>query len=305
MKALTVRRLLRVNGPLMAMALPGVLFLLVFNYLPMGGLLIAFKDYRYSDGIFGSPWAGLDNFKFLFASQDAWRITYNTLTLNLYFIVVGTVVSIGLALAMNELRSKRFHTAVQSAMFLPYLLSWVLVGYFVYALLTTNGLMNRLLVWMRLEPISWYSSPEYWPLILVLLSVWKGAGYTSIIYLASIMGINPEYYEAATIDGAGRWKQIRYITLPLIRPVIIMMTLLALGKIFYSDFGMFYNVTRNAGALYSTTDVIDTYVFRMFRTVGDIGMSSAAGFYQAVIGFALVLLSNYAVRKLDKENAMF
>jgi putative aldouronate transport system permease protein len=287
------------------MALPGTMFLLLFKYLPMGGIIIAFKDYNFSDGILGSKLVGLKNFEFLFSSQDAWRITYNTLSLNTMFILFGTLLSLILALAMNELRSKWFHSVIQSALFLPYLLSWVLVGYFVFALLTTNGLINQMLNALGIEPVSWYSSPQYWPAILVILSIWKGAGYTSIIYLASILGINSEYYEAARIDGATRLQQIRYITIPLIRPVIIMMTLISLGHIFHSDFGMFYNVTRNAGALYPTTDVIDTYVFRTFRTLGDVGISSAAGFYQAVVGLLLVWLSNYAVRKIDNENAIF
>jgi putative aldouronate transport system permease protein len=289
----------------MLMALPGVVFLLLFKYLPMGGIIIAFKDYNFSDGIFGSAWVGFKNFEFLFTSQDAWRITYNTIFLNLLFITFGTAISLILALAMNELRNKLFHSAVQSAFFLPYLLSWVLVGYFVFALLTTNGLINKMLEAFGMEGVNWYAEPQYWPAILVLLSIWKGAGYTSIIYLASILGINTEYYEAAKIDGASRLQQVWYITLPLIRPVIIMMTLISLGHIFHSDFGMFYNVTRNAGSLYPTTDVIDTYVFRMFRTLGDVGISSAAGFYQATVGFLLVLLSNYVVKKIDKDNAMF
>lgn len=305
MAYMRMRKLFRTNGPLMMMALPGVLFLFIFKYLPMGGIIIAFKDYNFSDGILGSRWVGLKNFQFLFSSQDAWRITYNTITLNFMFILCGTVIALVLALAMNELRSKLFHSVVQSAFFLPYLLSWVLVGYFVFALLTTNGLINKTVEIFGAGPVNWYGEPGYWPAILVLLSIWKGAGYNSIIYLASILGINSEYYEAAKIDGASRVQQIRYITIPLIRPVIIMMTLISLGHIFHSDFGMFYNVTRNAGALYPTTDVIDTYVFRMFRTLGDVGISSAAGFYQATVGFLLVLLSNYVVRKIDNENAMF
>ncbi|WP_256865509.1 sugar ABC transporter permease [Paenibacillus sp. 32352] len=295
----------RTNGPLMLMALPGVIYLLLFKYLPMGGIVIAFKDYNFSEGILGSDWVGLKNFEFLFSSQDAWRITLNTLYLNFLFIVTGTIISLILALSLNELRSKWFHSTVQSAFFLPYLLSWVLVGYFVYALLTTNGLVNKTLEAFGMDTVNWYAAPEYWPFILVMLSVWKGAGYTSIIYLASILGINPEYYEAAKMDGASRMQQVRYITIPLIRPVIIMMTLIALGNIFHSDFGMFYNVTRNAGSLYATTDVIDTYVFRMFRTLGDVGISSAAGFYQAIVGFMLVLFTNMIVKRIDRENAMF
>jgi putative aldouronate transport system permease protein len=298
-------RNLQENRWLILMTMPGMLFLFVFSYLPMFGILIAFKDYRYADGIWGSKWVGFKNFEFLFATEDVWRVTGNTFMLNALFILCGLIISICLALLMYEVKNKYLGAIFQSSYFLPYLLSWVLVGYFVYAMLTTDGLVNQILGYFGMESISWFTSPAYWPLILVLVSVWKGAGYTSIIYLASMLGINTEYYEAARIDGASKLQQILRITLPQIMPVITIMLLLQVGRIFYADFGLFYNVTRDSGMLYATTDVIDTYVFRMLRKVGDFGMASAAGFYQAIVGFVLVFVSNAIVRKVNKDNALF
>ncbi len=295
----------RRDVPLLFLTLPGMLYLFIFAYLPMFGIMIAFKNYKFTDGIWGSEWVGFQNFKFLFATDDAWRITFNTLYLNGIFIVTGTVASILLALLMNEVKHKFVHNFTQSAVFLPFLLSWVLVGYFVLALLSANGLANNLLQQFGIEGVSWYYKPSYWPAILAVIAIWKNAGYVSLIYLASIMGISSEYYEAARIDGASKLQQIRYITLPLLTPVITIMVLLSIGRIFYADFGMFYNVTRDSGSLYVTTDVIDTYVYRMLRILGDMGMASAAGFYQSIVGFVLVLFSNLAVRKFNKDNALF
>jgi len=290
---------------LFGMTLPGLAYILLFSYVPMFGLVIAFKNYNYAAGLWNSPWVGLKNFDFLFASEDAWRITYNTLFLNFLFISFGTVASIGLALLLNEIRLKALNKFVQSTMLLPHLLSWVIVGYFVYALLTYNGLVNTMLGYFGLESIEWYNSPAYWPAILTITAVWKMVGYNSVVYLASILGISADYYEAAVIDGAKKFQQIRYITLPLISPIIIIMVLLSIGKIFYADFGLFYNVTRDMGMLYSTTDVIDTYVFRMLRKVGDVGMASAAGFYQSIVGFVLIVTANFIVKKIDKEQSLF
>ncbi|GBG08955.1 ABC-type polysaccharide transport system, permease component [Paenibacillus agaridevorans] len=287
------------------MTLPGLVYLVLFAYVPMFGLVIAFKNYNYSTGLWNSPWVGFKNFDFLFASQDAWRITYNTLFLNFLFIFFGTIASIGFALLLNEIRIKVLSRFVQSTMLLPHLLSWVIVGYFVYALLTYNGLVNNILGYFGIEAIEWYNSPEYWPAILTITAIWKMLGYNSVIYLASILGISSDYYEAAVIDGAGKMQQIRYITLPLLSPIIIILVLLSIGKIFYADFGLFYNVTRDMGMLYSTTDVIDTYVFRMLRTVGDVGMSSAAGFYQSIVGLILIVTANFVVRKIDREQSLF
>ncbi|HZG85573.1 ABC transporter permease [Paenibacillus sp.] len=294
-------------SPLYLMMIPGVVYLIINNYLPMFGLVIAFKDINFAKGIWGSDWVGLQNFKFLFQTSDAYVITRNTILYNVAFIVFNLIVGVGLAILLNEIKSKLASRFYQTVIILPFLISMVLVSYLVFSLLSMeSGFMNKtVLPLLGIDPIAWYNEPKYWPFILTAVEVWKGAGYACIIYLAAIIGIDPEYYEAATLDGASKWQQIRKITLPLIMPVIIMLTLLAIGRIFYSDFGLFYQVPMNAGALFSTTNVIDTYVFRGLLQLGNIGMSSAAGFYQSLVGFALVLASNYVVRKINKENALF
>jgi putative aldouronate transport system permease protein len=292
--------------PLYLMMIPGIAYLLINNYLPMFGLTIAFKDINYTKGIWGSDWVGFDNFKFLFQSSDAYIITRNTILYNVAFIIIGLIVGIGLAILLNEIKNKIAVKFYQSIVLLPYLISMVLVSYLVYSMLSVNsGFMNHtILPALGIDPISWYNEPKYWPYILIIVNVWKGAGYSCIIYLASIISIDPEYYEAAKLDGASKWQQIRTITIPLITPVVIMLTLLQIGRIFYSDFGLFYQVPMNSGALFDTTNVIDTYVFRGLMQLGDIGMSSAAGLYQSLVGFALVLLSNYIVRLINRENAL-
>lgn len=302
----TARNRLWKYAPLYLMMAPGIVYLLINNYLPMFGLAIAFKDVNYAKGIWGSDWVGIQNFKFLFQSSDAYVITRNTILYNAAFIVIGLFVGIGLAILLNEIKNKIAVKFYQSIILLPYLISMVLVSYLVYSLLSVNsGLMNNtILPALGIDPISWYNEPKYWPFILVIVNVWKGAGYSCIIYLASIISIDPEYYEAAKLDGASKWQQIRLITVPLITPVVIMLTLLQIGRIFYSDFGLFYQVPMNSGALFETTNVIDTYVFRGLMQLGDIGMSSAAGLYQSFVGFVLVILSNYLVRKINKDNAL-
>ncbi|MFD0698460.1 ABC transporter permease [Paenibacillus sp. GCM10027628] len=294
-------------SPLYLMMIPGIAYLIINNYLPMFGLTIAFKDINFVKGIWGSDWIGFENFKFLFQTSDAFIITRNTIFYNAAFIVIGLVVAVGFAILLNEIKSKFASRLYQSMIILPFLISMVLVSYLVYSMLSMeSGFMNKtILPALGIEPISWYNEPKYWPIIITLVHIWKGAGYSCIVYLAAIIGIDPEYYEAAKLDGASKWQQIRTITIPLITPVIIMLTLLAIGRIFYSDFGLFYQVPMNAGALFSTTNVIDTYVFRGLLQLGNIGMSAAAGFYQSVVGFVLVIVSNYVVRKINKENALF
>lgn len=302
------RRLISKNGSLLLMALPGLLLLLVFSYLPMFGVIVAFKDYRAAKGIFDSDWIGFKNFEFLFGTSDAWRITFNTLSLNALFIVTSTLGAIGIALLLNEVRerTKKLTNFYQSALLLPHFISYVIVGYFVFAFLNTdNGLVNKTLNGFGVDSISWYSSPQYWPAILTSVNLWKNVGFNSIIYLSGILAINPEYFEAARIDGATKWKQITRITIPLIMPLIIITTLLAIGRIFYADFGLFYQVTRDNGLLYPTTDVLDTYVYRALRVSGDVGMAAAAGLYQAVVGFILVVGANWVVRRIDGDKALF
>ena len=299
------------NKALLLMALPATIWFAVFSYLPMFGLVIAFKEYRYSrDGFFASiiesEWVGLDNFKFLFSTDDAYIITRNTLLYNAAFIVLGLILSVAMAIILSEITNKRMSKLYQTGMFLPHFLSWVIVGYFVFSFLSYDrGVLNQILEAAGLESVQWYHDPTWWPLILIVVNLWKTVGYNSVIYLASIMGIDRSLYEAAAIDGANKWQQIRNITVPLLKPIIMIMTLLAIGRIFYADFGLFYQVPRDSGTLYSVTNVIDTYVYRGLKTTGEIGMSTAAGFYQSLVGFILVVTSNAIVRKINKDYALY
>jgi putative aldouronate transport system permease protein len=273
----------------------------------MYGITIAFKDINFAKGIWGSDWNGFHNFEFLFSSSDAYLITRNTILYNAAFIVIGMIAGVGTAIFLNEIKNKLAVKFYQSVILLPYLISMVLVSYLVYSVLSVNvGFMNKtILPALGIDTISWYNEPKFWPFILILVNLWKGIGFSCVVYLAAIIGIDKEYYEAAMLDGASKWQQICKITVPLITPIIVMMLLLSIGRIFYSDFGLFYQVPMNSGALFSTTNVIDTYVFRALMQLGDIGMSAAAGLYQSVVGFILVILSNYAVRKFSKDNALF
>jgi putative aldouronate transport system permease protein len=288
------------------MSLPAVLLIFVFAYVPMFGIIIAFKEYRFDKGIFGSEWIGFTNFRFLFGTDIAWRITRNTLWMNFLFMVFGTVITIFVALLMNEVQGYLRAKFYQSAMFLPYFLSWVVVGYFVFAFLSLeSGIVNKVLASFGVDAIAWYRKPEYWPAILVVVSLWKGVGYGSILYLAVMLGINTELYEAARIDGANKLQEIWYITLPHLVPTVIILTLFRISSIFRSDFGMFFNVTRDQAALYKTTDVIDTFVYRALRQMNDLGMSAAVGVYQSIVGFVLVLVVNWVVRRVDPDKALF
>lgn len=273
----------------------------------MAGLIVAFKNFSAKKGIWGSDWAGLKNFKFLFQTEDAWVITRNTLLYNIAFIFLGTVLAITIAILLSEIRSKLAGRLYQSVILLPYLVSWVIISYLVFAFFSAeSGFVNQtILSMMGKDPISWYNEAGYWPFIIVAVYLWQSTGYTSIVYYASVVGIDRAYYEAAEMEGAGPLKKIWYITLPLLRPVIITMVMLAVGKIFYSDFGLFYQIPMNSGAILPTTNVIDTYVYRGLLQQGNIGMSAAAGLYQSVVGFLVVLAANQAVRKIDKESAFF
>jgi putative aldouronate transport system permease protein len=295
------------NKVLFLMLLPGTLILFFINYLPMAGIIIAFKSIDYAKGFFGGDWIGFKNFEFFLATPDAFVITRNTVLYNLAFIIVGLVVSVFFAIILNELVNRKLARLYQSTMFLPYFLSWIVVSYLAFAFFSAEfGFVNStILAPLGVEPIQWYTEPKYWPFILTFFNIWKYTGYNSVIYLASIVGIDTEYYEAAAIDGASRWQQIKHITLPMLTPLMVILTLLAVGRIFNADFGLFFQVTRNQGALFDTTNVIDTYVYRALMNSGDIGMASAAGLYQAVVGFILVFGSNFIVRKIDKEKALF
>lgn len=297
----------RKSIPLLVIALPAILYILVNNYLPMFGVFLAFKDYNFFKGIFGSDWCGLDNFKFLFATENAWIMTRNTILYNLAFIVIGTIFAIAVAILMNEVgkffRAKFF----QSALLLPNLLSWVVIAYIGYAFLNPESgfINNTVLNGLGKDGIAWYTESSKWPFILIIVYLWKNMGYSSIIYMASIAGIDKGIFEAAKLDGASKMRQIFSITVPLLKPTIIMLTLMSVGRIFFSDFGLFYQVPMNSGALYSTTQTIDTYVYRGLMELNDVGMSAAAALYQSVVGFVVVVAANAVVRKVDSENALF
>lgn len=289
------------------MMLPGLLYLFINNYMPMAGLVVAFKQVNFSTGIWKSPWAGLKNFEFLFTTDEAMVITRNTILYNLAFIVIGIVLGIFLAVLITEVANKTLKKLYQSAVLVPFLMSIVIVSYIVYAFLgAEHGLLNNsVLPLLGKEPVSWYTQPQYWPFILVFVHTWKGIGYGCLIYISTINGIDKSLYEAAGLDGAGIMKQIRYVTLPCLKGTVITLTLLNIGKIFYADFGLFYQVPMNSGQLYDTTNVIDTYVYRALLQLGNSGMAAAAGFYQSVVGFVLVMISNGIVRKTSSENALF
>ncbi|MFV0465754.1 MAG: ABC transporter permease [Lachnospiraceae bacterium] len=293
--------------PLYLMFLPGAIYLLINNYIPMTGIVVAFKQYNVRDGIWGSAWNGINNFKFLFATPDAWVITRNTILYNVSFIIINMIVGIIFAIFISDAISNRLKKVYQSSILFPFLMSAVIIGYIVYAFLSqSTGIVNNtILPALGREPINWYSEPKYWPFILIFVNTWKGVGYGCLIYISTINGIDPSLYEAGRLDGATKWKQIKHITIPSLIPTIITLSLLSVGRIFYSDFGLFYQVPRNSGILFPTTNVIDTYVYRGLMEQSNVGMSAAAGFYQSIVGFILVITVNYIVRKVSEENALF
>lgn len=291
---------------LWAMALPALLLMLVFNYLPMIGLVMAFQDLDFEKGIFTSPFVGLRNFKFLFSTSDAWIITRNTVAYNVVFIIVNMFLAVTLALAINELTNKTFSKVVQTIFIMPYFLSMVVVGMVVFGFLNpTYGYVNKTLQALGMEPISWYNDTRPWPALFVFISAWKSVGYSSVIYTAVISGISKDYYEAAALDGASRLQQMRYITLPHLKTIICINLIRSAGGIFRSDFGLFYTVTRNSGALYDVTNTLDVYIYNGLQAGSSIGMTTAAGFYQSIVGLFLVLFVNWVVKKMDSDSAMF
>lgn len=293
------------NRSLYLFMLPGILYTLIFGYATLPYMIIAFEDFDYQKGI-RSPWVGLKNFEFFFESSRAWEVTRNTLILNAMFLFFGTLAAVGLALLLNEVNNRVFVRVSQSMMLFPYFISWVIVSYILYALLSTDkGVINNILVSLGMERINFYSRPDLWRGILTFCRVWKSAGYNMIIYLAAITGIDRTLYEAAAIDGANRWQCTYKITLPLLAPVVCIMTLLEVGKIFYGDFGMVYALVKDSGQLLPKVDVIDTYVFRMLRVTGDPSMSMAISVYQSLMGFIMVYGSNWLVRKKFPDGALF
>jgi putative aldouronate transport system permease protein len=293
--------------PLYLMFLPGAIYIFINNYFPMYGLVVAFKKYNVRKGILGSDWIGIKNFEFLFKTPDAWIITRNTILYNVAFIIINTVIGIMFAIFISDTFHKKLQKIYQSAILFPFLMSAVILSYIVYAFLSqSTGIVNNsILPALGLDAIKWYSEPKYWPFILVFVNTWKAVGYGCLIYISGINSIDPSYYEAAQLDGATKLQQIKSITLPSLMPIVITLTLMSIGRIFYSDFGLFYQVPRNSGMIYSVTNVIDTYVYRGLMEQSNVGMSAAAGFYQSVVGFFLVIAANLFVRKVSKENALF
>ncbi|MDU4698209.1 MAG: ABC transporter permease subunit [Paenibacillus sp.] len=295
----------RNNRELFILSVPGIVYKLIFAYLPMVGLIIAFKNYRYDLGMFGSKWVGLENFRYLFSTDAAWRITRNTVLYNAAYILTTAAAALLFAILLNEVKAK-WSKYYQTALFLPYFLSWVLVGYVAYAFLNhSDGFINRTLEAFGMEPISWYQNAGPWPVILILVQLWKAVGFNTLIYFAGIIGINGEYYEAAKIDGATKRQMALKITIPLLAPLVIIMLILSIGNMFRGDFGLHYFIPNNSGFLYGSTDIIDTYVYRALREVGNVSMSAATGFYQSVVGFILVLLANGIVRKINPDHSLW
>jgi len=301
-----VFRELAVNKYLYLLTLPGLLFVLIFNYVPMLGIYVAFLNFNPIKGLTGSEFVGFRNFEFFFSGLDWPIVTWNTIYLNLLFIAGEILSAIALAVILNEIGGKWFKRLTQSVIILPFFISWAVVSIFMIAFLSSDGgLVNKALEAAGLQAVNFYSTPEAWPGILIAIRIWKSAGYGTIIYLAAMAGINNDLYESAKIDGANRLQMIRYITLPLMKSITFLLVLLALGRVFYGDFGMIYALVGDNSFLYPTTDVIDTFVYRSLRTLGDFGMASAIGLYQSVMGLVLILITNRIVKIYDKEASIY
>ncbi len=293
--------------PFYIMMIPGLVYLIINNYIPMAGLVIAFKKIDYSLGIFASPWVGLKNFTYLFSNNDALNALRNTVLYNLAFIVFGNILAITVAIALDSVKNRYFKKVSQVVILIPFLLSTVIISYIVFAFLSpTNGFMNNtILPLLGIDPIKWYNEAEYWPVIITIVYLWMSFGYSSILYYSNVISIDKSLYEAAVMDGASTWQQIRYVTLPSLKFTIITLVLLAVGRICYSDFGLFYQIPQHSGLLYATTQTVDTFVYRALLELNDVGRSSAAGFLQSVLGFILVFTANKLVSKIDQDSALF
>ena len=299
-----------VTIPFLIMLAPGALVLLINNYIPMFGTIMAFQQYRFRENfiysIMNSEWVGFANFEFLFRNPRLWEVLRNTIGYNFVFILLGMIVPVAVAVMLNELWRPKLAKFFQTVMFLPFFLSWIVVSYLVFALLqSTGGINTMIMIPLGLEPVHWYTNVGAWPWIFVVLNLWKYTGYNSVIYLAAISGISQEYYEAAMIDGANKRQQTWYITVPLIRPVIIILSLLAVGRIFNSDFGMFYNIPMGRSTLFPVTEVLDTFIFRAMRGAAEFGMPVAASLFQSLVGFITIMLANFTVRFIDPDSSLF
>ena len=295
------------NKTLLFMALPAVVIMILFNYVPMFGLVLAFKKFNFAKGIFGSDWCGLDNFKYLFlVGETAWKLTRNTVLYYIAFTITGTVGSVMLAIGINEMVLKKTGRMFQSFMILPTFISYIAVSFVVYAFLKNDtGMLNRLIVSLGGESIRFYQDDSKWPIILLIVNMWKQIGYGSVLYLSVLTGIDPNLYEAAAIDGASAKQKMWYITLPMLVPMVIIRTLMGLGRIMHSDTGLFYQGTKNSPALYDTTQVLDSYVLNAIMSSTDYGMTAATTFYQSIIGFVMVVGTNLIIRKISPDNALF
>ena len=288
------------------MLLPAVIYVLIFSYIPMTGIVLAFKKYNYAGGIYGSPWNGLANFKALAISGKLGLVTRNTLLYNIAFITLGVVFEMGSAILLNELRNKYFKKMSQSLMFLPYFISWVVAGAIMYNIFNyERGVFNHVLNLFGAAHFDLYNSPKSWPYILVFLKLWKQTGYGSVVYLAAITGLDQEMFEAASIDGANAWQKIRYLTIPSLRATMMTLVLLAIGNIFRGDFGLFYQTVKSNAILEPMTDVIDTYVFRLLIDTGNIGVSAAAGLFQSVLCFVTITVCNKLVKMVNPDYALY
>lgn len=288
------------------MLAPAVIHTLIFSYYPMTGVVMAFKKYNYAGGIWGSPWNGFKNFEFFFKSGQAGTVIRNTVLYNIAFILVGTVTQIAVAVFLTEIKSKRFRKVSQSMMFLPYFISWVIVGVMAFNIFSSDfGFINRILVALGFEKFPFYITPQAWPFIIIFFEMWKGVGYGSVMYLAAIMGIDTSIYEAADLDGANVFQRIFHITIPSIMPTVVILFLMSVGRIFKGNFDMFYNLIHNNGVLFDYTDVIDTLAFRALITSNDFGMSAAIGLFQSVLCFITVMIANKLVKMYDPEYSLF
>lgn len=288
------------------MLAPAVIYTLVFAYYPMTGIVMAFKKYNYVGGIWGSPWNGFENFKFFFKSGQAGIVTRNTVLYNIAFILVGTFTQVAVAVLLTEIHGKKFRKVSQSMMFLPYFISWVIVGVMAFNIFSSDyGFLNRLITSFGGEKVAFYTKPEAWPFILLFFSVWKGVGYGSVMYLAAIMGIDTSIYEAAEIDGANVFQRIFKVTIPCIMPTMVILLMMSVGGIFRGNFDLFYNLVGNNGLLYNYTDVIDTLAMRALISSGDFGMSAAIGLFQSVLCFITITVVNKLVGMYDREYALF
>lgn len=294
------------NRALFLMITPMVILVFILLYLPMSGLVLAFKSYRFDRGVFGSAWNGFENFRYLFSSGTGWLITKNTILYNVMNLITSQALAIIVAIGITEMKGKYFKKISQSVIFLPYFISWVIVGTFVYNLFNfETGLINSIMQYFGYDAVNFYSMPGVWPIIICMFNAWKWCGYNSVIYIAAITGVDVECYEASEIDGANVFQRIRYITLPCIKPTVIIMLLLQVGRILRGDFEMFYQIVGNNGQLFNATDVIDTYVFRSLMQNSNLGMTAAATFYQSILCFVIIMVVNQVVKKIDKDLSLF